>query len=200
MMAHHSRGAALTLDWGSVPGFLSLAVSFWALVQSRRTAKQQRRSDLQDQARFIVVSPLHVDDAGLPPGKVRVRIAVHNCSDYPLTDVCLRTRTQLISSTASVWDFRPRLGVDEEFVIDEVVDAAPDPYPLPVGDRYRVMSNFVDHNGHHWQRWATGEISPTIDIEAQSALHRLLYRTLPKPLIDRWLRRKNRPAVRARLP
>jgi hypothetical protein len=186
------------LEWGTVPAFLSLAVSAWALVESRQAKRAQHTADLQGQALQVLVSPLRSVDS--PPNNVTIHLAVENFSEYPVTDVWLMTTSQLVAPDAHVVGFVARLEPKQRLEVVETVRARPDPYPLSLDDRLRVNASFVDRNGYKWQRWGTGEVKTPINLRARNPVVARLWRLVPKPLIHRWLRRRSRPAVRQRIP
>lgn len=188
----------MMLDWGTVPAFLSLFVALWALTEARQARRWQRRDDLQDQARKIHVSPQIASDVG--SNLLDVVISVENLSEYPVTNVWLLTRSQLLHSDVDLVECIARLEPGGTFRVKQVVAANPDPYPISGDDHLRVTATFVDHNGYKWQRWATGEIKPPISLRARSRPMRLMWKVLPNSILMRWLGRENRPPVRQRLP
>lgn len=190
----------LGAHWTSIVASLSFGVALWALVESKRVTRQQQIADLRSQATQIIVSPLDVQELTDQPAKIRVIAKVHNYSFYPIQEVWLKAHSRMIHTDQHVLTFTLELIPSGELVLDQIIEAEPNPYPLAYDDRLLVDASFTDRNGYRWQRWATGEIKPPIDLRRQWEFYGIIRKMVPNKLRLRWARRRNRPPVRASLP
>jgi hypothetical protein len=196
------------LDFGTVPAAASAIVAFLTLVLAyatyranlgRRRRKHDARAALESHARQLMVSPHRISDAHQPAGHVRVTVETQNIGSQPLYEVFLHARSRFLQAPAIA--FTHQLAPGEKLVLDEVVPAAADPYPVNQSDRLQVDAGFRDAAGYSWQRWADGTLRPPVDARPIRGWRGLLVRVPPVGhLVSRWRGRESRPSLRETRP
>lgn len=192
-------------DFGTVPAWLTALIaglSFalaWYTV--RATAKDRKRNaskEVRRAAEQVTVTPIRNAKAG--EGKVRVITRARNDSDLPITDVWVSVHSKLLREPA--FTAQRYLDPNEVLDLDEIANAAPDPFPADGDDNRLATVTFTDAKGYRWQRWADGDLKPVIDLCASdsSAARWIVVHTPIGRIAMKRRRRQNRPPVHMRRP
>lgn len=191
------------LQFGTVLSAAALvlpAFLYWlASRDKRKERRREKREALLSAARQVAVSQHRIHDRDQPAGFVRVTAEVTNAGSLPIYEVFLKVHSGFLQQPAfAVTD---QLDPEATLKLDQIVAAAPDPYPVDYDDRLQVDASFRDSEGYEWQRWATGTIRPPINLRSYGDWRDPLIRTRPVSwVISRWRGRDSRPPVRVRLP
>jgi hypothetical protein len=196
------------LNFGTAIALMSFVVAFLTLVYTCRmfwaaTGRRRRRRDervaLESRARQLTVSPHRITSEGQPDGQVRATAEAHNTGSQPLYEVFLNVHSRFLQGTAVA--FTHQLDPGGKLLLDEVVPAAANPYPVNYTDRLQVDAVFRDADSYQWQRYADGTLRPPIDMRPIPGWRGQLVRIRPiGSLVSRWRARNSRPPLRELAP
>lgn len=183
-----------------IVALISLVATVSFQVHNVRKSRREAREKVQRHVEAVTVSPTHIQDAGA--GTVRAECSVTNHGDRPITAVHLMVDSQYIKPGQFNFTGTRTLDPGSTLRYDEVLLAAPDPYPVDGNDRLRATVGFTDSNGYAWQKWADGHFqSPLWVGPYRGRLPQWVMRVPIAAKIERrWARRRHRPPFRQQRP
>jgi hypothetical protein len=165
----HRQGVGMDLNnlqlgtiLSAAPLVLTAFLNHWLRFRAKRKERRrEERKAVLSAARQVAVSPHQIHDRDQPAGFVRITAEVTNAGSLPIYDVFLTVHSKFLQQPA--FTATHQLNPVTTLKLDEIVAAAPDPYPVDHDDRLQVAASFRDSEGYAWQRGATGIIRPPIN-------------------------------------